>query len=70
MLNGVDEVQGIVSGKLTLRYAGPEIDAMKSSANASSQRFLTDFQKYKKELLDDSIIRAHLDAGTKLVPYY
>ncbi|GAB6030500.1 26S proteasome non-ATPase regulatory subunit 11 [Chamberlinius hualienensis] len=65
MLNGADEVQGIVSGKLALRYAGPEIDAMKSIANASSKRSLADFQKtlvqYKKELLDDSIIRAHLD---------
>ncbi|GAB6027373.1 hypothetical protein CHUAL_001649 [Chamberlinius hualienensis] len=35
MLYGADEVQGIVSGKLALRYAVPEIDSMKSIANAN-----------------------------------
>ncbi|XP_064647631.1 26S proteasome non-ATPase regulatory subunit 11-like [Lineus longissimus] len=66
MLNLADEVHSIVSGKLALRYAGPEIDAMKSIATASHKRSLADFQKtlttYKIQLVDDPIIRAHLDS--------
>lgn len=40
-----DEVQAIVSGKLALKYAGPNIEAMKSIAQASHKRSLADFQK-------------------------
>jgi len=65
MLNVPEDVHSIISGKLALRYAGPEIDAMKSIAQASSKRSLAEFQQtlkdYKKELLEDPIIRAHLD---------
>ncbi|CAH1790270.1 unnamed protein product [Owenia fusiformis] len=66
MLNNADEVQQIVSGKLALKYAGPEIEALKSIAQASNKRSLADFQKtlasYKSELVDDPIVRAHLDS--------
>jgi 26S proteasome regulatory subunit N6 len=65
MLNTPEDVQSIISGKLALRYAGPEVEAMKSIAQASHKRSLADFQKtlvdYKKELVEDTIIRAHLD---------
>lgn len=65
MLNMPEDVQHIISGKLALKYSGPDIDAMKSVAKASHKRSLADFQetliKYKKELEDDPIVRAHLD---------
>lgn len=60
-----DDVQSITVGKLALKYAGPNIEAMKSIAKASSNRSLHDFQEalnqFKTELCDDPIIRAHFD---------
>lgn len=65
MLNLSEEVQSIIMGRLVLKYAGPEIDAMKAIAQASHKRSMADFQaaltKYKKELVDDAIIKAHLN---------
>ncbi|XP_045170358.1 26S proteasome non-ATPase regulatory subunit 11-like [Mercenaria mercenaria] len=64
MLNVADEVQAIVSGKLALKYSGPEVEAMKSIATASHKRSLADFQKtlvtYKSQLEEDPIVSAHL----------
>jgi len=64
MLNVSDEVTAIVSGKLALKYQGPEVEAMKSIAQASHKRSLADFQKtlvsYKAQLEDDPIVNAHL----------
>nr|MBE5727073.1 regulatory particle non-ATPase 6 [Cucujiformia] len=64
MLNNPEEVQQIVSGKLAIKYAGKDIDAMKSVAQASHKRSLADFQlavkEFKHELEDDVIVRAHL----------
>lgn len=64
MLNTADEVHAIISGKLALKYSGPEIEAMKSIATASHKRSLADFQKtlvtYKVQLKDDPIVSAHL----------
>jgi len=45
MFSSSDEVQTIISGKLALKYSGPEVDAMKSIAQASRDRSLADFQK-------------------------
>ncbi|GFT20179.1 26S proteasome non-ATPase regulatory subunit 11 [Nephila pilipes] len=65
MLGEPDDVLSLTMGKLALKYAGIDVDAMKTIATASSKRSLADFQtalkKYKKQLIDDVIIRAHLD---------
>ncbi|XP_014252652.1 26S proteasome non-ATPase regulatory subunit 11 [Cimex lectularius] len=64
MLNTPEDVQQLVSGKLALKHAGRDIDAMKNVAKASHKRSLADFQQtlknYKKELEEDVIVRAHL----------
>ncbi|CAG0901697.1 unnamed protein product, partial [Darwinula stevensoni] len=66
MLHQPEDVQSIISGKLALRYAGKEIEAMKSIAQASHNRSLADFKRtlrsYRTELEEDPIIRAHLDS--------
>lgn len=65
MLKQAEDVQSITMGKLALRYAGPNIEAMKGVAQASHKRSLADFQQtlktFPKELIEDPIIRAHLD---------
>lgn len=64
MLRTPDDVQSIMSGKLPVKYAGRDLDAMRAVAEASHQRSLADFQaavkKYREELEDDVIVRAHL----------
>ncbi|KAJ8951995.1 hypothetical protein NQ314_007613 [Rhamnusium bicolor] len=64
MINNPEDVQQIVSGKLAIKYAGQDIDAMKAVAQASHKRSLADFQQavkqFKHELEDDVIVRAHL----------
>ncbi|RMX44863.1 hypothetical protein pdam_00020311 [Pocillopora damicornis] len=66
MLNSPDDVQSIISGKLALRYSGSQLVAMKSIANASHNRSLSEFQQalntFKQELTEDPIVRTHLDA--------
>jgi 26S proteasome regulatory subunit N6 len=49
MIYRADEVQTILSGKLTLKYQGPEVEAMKSIAQASHKRSLAEFQKVRKQ---------------------
>lgn len=64
MLNTPEDVQTSVSGKLALKYAGQEVEAMKAVAQASHRRSLADFQtalrEYSGELEGDVIIKAHL----------
>uniref|UniRef100_A0A8C9Y198 Proteasome 26S subunit, non-ATPase 11b n=1 Tax=Sander lucioperca TaxID=283035 RepID=A0A8C9Y198_SANLU len=64
VLNSPEEVQGLISGKLGLRYAGRQTDALKCVAQACKNRSLADFEKalteYRAELRDDPIINTHL----------
>ncbi|KAE8742433.1 Rpn6-like [Frankliniella occidentalis] len=64
MLNSPEDVQQIVSGKLAIKYAGKDIEAMKAVAQASHKRSLADFQQalkmYRPELEEDVIVCAHL----------
>ncbi|KAG9343768.1 hypothetical protein JZ751_013149 [Albula glossodonta] len=64
MLNSPEDVQALISGKLALRYAGRQTDALKCVAQASKNRSLADFEKalteYRGELRDDPIISTHL----------
>ena len=47
-----EDVQSIVSGKLALRYAGTQIDAMKSIAAASQHRSLLECQDVSNPFLN------------------
>lgn len=64
MLRTPEDVQSIMSGKLTVKYAGKDLDAMRAVADASHKRSLADFQaavkQYRQELEEDVIVRAHL----------
>lgn len=64
MTNSPEDVDAIISGKLALKYAGRDIDAMRNVANAHKNRSLQTFEeaksKYKNELTNDPIIHAHL----------
>ena len=40
-----DDINGLITGKLAIKYAGRDIESMKAIANASSKRSLADFQK-------------------------
>jgi len=66
MLEQADEVTQILSGKLALKYGGQNAEAMKSIAQASKDRSLAEFKKalakYKTELENDPIIKAHLES--------
>jgi len=64
MTNNIEDIDAIISGKTAIKYAGRDIEAMRSVATAHKNRALQDFEKakvtYKQELTDDQIIRAHL----------
>lgn len=66
ILNTPDAVQSILSGKLALRYAGREAEALKAIAQAAIKRSLAQFQQalvdFKVELVEDPIIKAHLES--------
>jgi len=64
MLNNVGDVNQIISGKMGLKYAGSEMEAMRAVANAHKERSLQAFSeakaKYADELTKDPIIHTHL----------
>eukprot|EP01117_Protostelium_nocturnum_P018987 TRINITY_DN8080_c3_g1_i2.p1 TRINITY_DN8080_c3_g1~~TRINITY_DN8080_c3_g1_i2.p1 ORF type:complete len:441 (-),score=91.91 TRINITY_DN8080_c3_g1_i2:99-1421(-) len=64
MLGNPEDVQSIISGKVALKYAGKETEALKAIASAYSNRSLQEFEaaknKYNAELTQDPIINTHL----------
>lgn len=64
MLRTPEDVQSIMSGKLAVKYAGRDLDAMRAVAEASHRRSLAEFQTavkdYRQQLEEDVIVRAHL----------
>jgi len=64
MTNNPEDIHAIIGGKLALRYAGKDIEAMRAVANAHKDRSLQDFEaaktKFKIELTQDPIIHTHL----------
>ncbi|CAO3593376.1 unnamed protein product [Absidia cylindrospora] len=66
MLNLAEDVHTIIHGKIALRYAGLDIEAMKAVATAHQNRNLQEFEtaltRYTNELNNDPIIRTQLAA--------
>eukprot|EP01135_Chromosphaera_perkinsii_P011229 Nk52_evm10s2367 gene=Nk52_evmTU10s2367 len=66
MLGLSDDVYSIMSGKLVLKYAGRDLDAMRGIAKAHSDRSLAELEKcvkgFTSELNEDPIIKCHLNA--------
>ncbi|CAM0134909.1 26S proteasome regulatory subunit rpn6 [Umbelopsis sp. WA50703] len=64
MLNLTEDVHAIITGKVALKYAGSEVEAMKAVANAHQNRSLKEFENalatYPNELNNDPIIRSQL----------
>jgi len=66
MLGAPDEVQTLSkSGKLALKYQGPDIESMRNVAKASQERSISKLQEvlveFDTQLRADKIIEAHLD---------
>jgi 26S proteasome regulatory subunit N6 len=66
MTGNAEDVPSIVHGSVALKYAGRQVDAMKSVASAHAARSLELFEstlvEYKAELSDDPIVHAHLNS--------
>lgn len=66
MVNAADDIANLITSKLALKYAGNQIESIKSIGVASQKRSLAEFQKnlelYKAELIDDPFVRSHLDS--------
>jgi 26S proteasome regulatory subunit N6 len=64
MNNHPEEVYSIVNGKAGVKYAGKQITAMKSVADAYKERSIHSFQtvyaEYSEELGDDPVVKSHL----------
>ncbi|KAF2299156.1 hypothetical protein GH714_030829 [Hevea brasiliensis] len=66
MVNQADDVAGVISSKAGLQYVGPELDAMKSVADAYAKRSLKLFEialrDFKAQLEEDPIVHRHLSS--------
>ncbi|CAM0904506.1 unnamed protein product [Alopecurus aequalis] len=66
MVNQADDVAGIISSKASLKYVGPDVDAMKAVADAYSKRslkyFETALRDYNAQLEEDPIVHRHLSS--------
>jgi len=64
MLGAPEEVQGLLSGKLALKYRGKNVEAMQAVAKASHNRSISELKEavvtYKDDLENDVIIQGHL----------
>eukprot|EP00823_Brevimastigomonas_motovehiculus_P007308 TRINITY_DN632_c0_g1_i2.p1 TRINITY_DN632_c0_g1~~TRINITY_DN632_c0_g1_i2.p1 ORF type:complete len:299 (+),score=81.12 TRINITY_DN632_c0_g1_i2:554-1450(+) len=65
MLNQPEDVYSIVNGKAGIKYAGIEMEAMRSVADAYKKRdihvFEDTYKKYGTQLSEDPIILSHLN---------
>lgn len=66
MLNCPDEIPGILTSKLALKYTSTHLDAMREVGLAAKHRSLGDFlavrKKYASELSDDPVVSRHLNS--------
>lgn len=66
MLGSPEDVQSIVSGKMALKYAGVELEAMQNIAKASKNRSISELEKvvaeHTKHVSSDPIVKSHLAA--------
>ncbi|KAJ2894281.1 putative 26s proteasome non-atpase regulatory subunit 11 protein [Zalerion maritima] len=64
MLNQVDDVNQLMTGKQAQKYANPSLEAMKAIARAHANRSLEEYERalasYKYELGADVFVRKHL----------
>jgi 26S proteasome regulatory subunit N6 len=64
MMNSSEDVQAIVSGKLAVKYAGRDVDAMRAVSKAYTERSLKSLEAtlitYHDELRNDPVIEFHL----------
>eukprot|EP00003_Mantamonas_plastica_P011835 TRINITY_DN217_c0_g1_i7.p1 TRINITY_DN217_c0_g1~~TRINITY_DN217_c0_g1_i7.p1 ORF type:complete len:285 (+),score=89.97 TRINITY_DN217_c0_g1_i7:302-1156(+) len=65
MTSNTEDVYAIMGGKLALKYAGEEVEAMRAVATAHKNRSLQEFEsvldKYDSQLRQDAIVNAHLE---------
>lgn len=66
MLTSAEEVPGMISSKAGLKYAGVEVDAMRTVAKAYQDRSLQEFQEalqaHAQQLVEDPVVHTHLSA--------
>lgn len=64
MMNKPDEVPGVLTSKLALKYAGAQVDALRAIAAACRDRSLHEFERAKAAFPDalkrDAVVQAHL----------
>ncbi|KAF2862231.1 PCI-domain-containing protein [Piedraia hortae CBS 480.64] len=64
MVNSKDEVDQLLASKHAVRYAGPNLDAMKAVAQAHAHRSLDEYEgalhAYRQELGRDRFVASHL----------
>ncbi|KAI9663322.1 MAG: 26S proteasome regulatory subunit rpn6 [Alyxoria varia] len=64
MVNAQDDVNSLLASKHALKYAGPQLEAMKAIAAAHSNRSLAEYETaltaYRQPLGSDTFIRGHL----------
>lgn len=66
MTNNQDDVNGLLASKHGLKYAGKDLEAMKSINENYQRKSLIDFNKvlidYHNEIRGDNIIKLHIEA--------